>query len=80
MALVIDESSSMSYVGLTPFFSEEPWRSVVNQGLDLGRSTPTPGYPVPGHPRPGLSRHPEELGRGGVDGVEPQQPGFDFGP
>jgi hypothetical protein len=84
MALVIDESSSMSYVGLTPFFSEEPWRSVVNQGLDLGRSTPTPGYPAPGNPphglsRPphGLSRHPEALGR---SAAEPQQPGFGFGP
>jgi type IV secretion system protein VirD4 len=84
MALVIDESSSMSYVGLTPFFSEEPWRSVVNQGLDLGRSTPNPGYTAPGHPPPGLSRpppglsrHPEALGR---SGAEPQQPGFDFGP
>ena len=35
MALLIDERSAMSYVELTPWFSREPWRSVVDQGLGL---------------------------------------------
>jgi hypothetical protein len=66
MALLIDERSSMSYVGLTPWFDNEPWRSVVDQGrgFDLttgGLERPTPaerGKPAPERPGPGL-----DLGR-----------------
>lgn len=35
MALVLDERSNMGFVKLTPWFSEEPWRSVVEQGRAL---------------------------------------------
>ena len=41
----------MGYVGLTPWFTNEPWRSVVDQGrgIDLGRRrTRTPGTCQPG--------------------------------
>ncbi|MFZ0667462.1 MAG: type IV secretory system conjugative DNA transfer family protein [Acidimicrobiales bacterium] len=34
-ALVVDERSNMGYVKLTPWFSEEPWRSVVSQNRIL---------------------------------------------
>ncbi len=60
MALLIDERSAMSYLELTPWFSKEPWWSVVHQGrgIDLaggelerpapaeqGRSAPQPPGP-----------------------------------
>ncbi len=58
MALVIDERSGMGYVELTPWFSNEPWRSVVDQGRSIdppalptlgkqgrdGRQAPQPGF------------------------------------
>jgi type IV secretion system protein VirD4 len=72
MALLIDESSTMSYVGLTPFFSSEPWRSVVAQGLDLGHSASGPERPPPG-----LPQMPKGRGR---SAAEPPRPGLDFGP
>jgi len=72
MALLIDERSAMSYLELTPWFSTEPWRTVVDQGRDIGRAgelgrpgslplrAPLPPDPVraPLPPQPGL-----DLGR-----------------
>ena len=43
MALLIDERSEMTYVGLTPFFSEEPWLSIVDQATpSRSRRLPEP--------------------------------------
>jgi type IV secretion system protein VirD4 len=70
MALIIDESTTMNYVGLTPFFSEEPWLSIVNQGPKLGLSAQGPGLPPPGG----------RWSRGnGRSDPEPPQPGLEFG-
>jgi hypothetical protein len=67
MALVIDETSEMSYVGLTPFFSDEPWLSVVSEP-DLGvsvrrRELPSQGSPPMPRP-PGRSAEPPQPGLG----------------
>jgi hypothetical protein len=73
-ALVIDERSELTYVGLTPFFSDEPWLSIVNAGPDPGLSFRGPEL-APDGPAPGpgpMSRSPER--RAG-----PPLPGLDFG-
>jgi hypothetical protein len=48
MALVVDEHSVMGYVGLTPWFSNEPWRSVVDQGRGIDLATAGPERQAPG--------------------------------
>jgi type IV secretion system protein VirD4 len=70
MALLIDERSQMTYVGLTPFFSEEPWLSIVNAEPDLGVSVRGPELPRDGPAS--IHRSPEQVAR-------PPQPGLDFG-
>ena len=70
MALLIDERSEMTYVGLTPFFSEEPWLSIVNAEPDPGLSVRGPEL-APDGPSP-IRPPPEREAR-------PPQPGLDFG-
>ena len=80
MALVIDERSEMGYVGLTPWFDSEPWRSVAHQdrAIDLEKAGPErparqPLQP-PELPQPRQPRQPPQPPQ------PPQrpQPGFDL--
>jgi hypothetical protein len=41
-ALVVDERSNMGYVRLTPWFSDDLWRSVVSQNRILEIERPGP--------------------------------------
>lgn len=74
MALVIDESTKMNYVGLTPFYEKEPWRSAAGFGPALGLGARGPGHHPPGQPR--IERMPGAPGRGTP---EPPEPGLEFG-
>ena len=64
MALVVDGRNRMGWVGLTPWFATEPWRSAAlgpGRGAEIGRGA-RPG-PLPGVRVPGTER---DVGLGGL--------------
>jgi type IV secretion system protein VirD4 len=70
MALVVDERNRMGWVGLTPWFATEPWRSAalgLRRGAELGTGAElrarAPTRPLPGVRGPGTGR---DVGLGGL--------------
>ena len=73
MALLIDERSAMGYLELTPWYSTEPWRSVVDQGRSIelaGGLEPQPRQPQQPQPQQLQPPQPQQ--------PQPPQPGFDL--